>query len=277
MRFVWLILKVLLAKETIPVSKASRIATYCRLRLKQSLFTLTNSFPSSETIFGRTISLGDYRSFVHLYEEVFLGLEYYFRSSVAAPLIIDAGSNIGMATLFFKMLHPEAAVLCFEPGGSSFQCLSSNILGNYPDDVRCYKYALDTTSGDELLLHSGAEASLMASLLKERNAGGEVTAESVRTARLSDFIDRPVELLKMDIEGNEHAVLADLETNGKWDLIRQAIIEYHHHISGDDDKLGAFLGALEEKGFHYQIHASYRPPFTPGQFQDILIYAYRMQ
>jgi len=269
-----MIVKVLLSDETLPVSKTRRILTYCRLRAKQAICGWTGFRPSGERLFGKQLAVGDYQSFVHLYEEIFMGLEYYFHASVVTPLIYDAGSNIGVATLFFKLLYPEANVVCFEPSASSFRYLQHNIRSCHLDNVTAYRYALDSRSGDEIELFSAADASLMASTWRNRNAKHAVV-ESVETAMLSSFVDRPIELLKMDIEGNEHAVVEDLRVRDKWRYIQQTIIEYHHHISGDDDRLASFLEVLEEEGFHYQIHASFRPPFKRSQYQDIVIYAYR--
>ncbi|MEO5930268.1 MAG: FkbM family methyltransferase [Candidatus Kapaibacterium sp.] len=274
MNFFWLIIKVILFRESFPISKASRIITYIRICIKQRLFRLLRKHPTHEHIFGLSISLGDYASFLSLYEEIFMGMEYYFTSPTQAPIILDAGSNIGMAMLFFKKLYPQATITCFEPSGSSFACLQRNITDNGLHNVTAFQYALDSTADREIQLFSSVETSLMTSVLRERNSS-DVIVENVPTATLSSYIKGPVELMKIDIEGNEHAVMEDLRLNDRLKSVRQALIEYHHHISPDDDNLASFLGVLEEQGFHYQIHASFRPPFKRDRFQDMMIYAYR--
>lgn len=229
LRLVWSILQVLRSKERFPISRTRRIATYCRLCAKSALVRLSVIKPSKERLFGYSLALGDYASFVVMYEEIFMTMEYYFVSSTAAPLIIDAGSNIGMATLFFILLYPQARIICFEPGHGSYACLQENIKRNRLGDVTAHNFALDADPDREISLFSAVRTSLMASVRPERNTE-TATAERVRTATLSSYIHEPVELLKMDIEGNEHAVAEDLATHGAWKNVRQAIIEYHHHI-----------------------------------------------
>ncbi len=92
-------------------------------------------------------------------------------------------------------------------------------------------------------------------------------------APLSDFITGPIDLLKMDIEGSEIAALADLEASGRIQMVREMIIEYHHHLPGQEDKLSSFLDRLERSGFDYVLDAS--SPERIGGFQDILIRAIR--
>src|SRR5690242_10249467 len=51
----------------------------------------------------------------YLYREVFAEREYWFATDSPRPVILDCGSNIGMAILFFKSLYPEAEIFAFEP------------------------------------------------------------------------------------------------------------------------------------------------------------------
>src|SRR5690348_13832955 len=45
-----------------------------------------------------------YGFFLSLWREMYLEMPYYFRSASDVPVILDAGSNIGMSVLFFKQL-----------------------------------------------------------------------------------------------------------------------------------------------------------------------------
>jgi hypothetical protein len=99
-------------------------------------------------------------------------------------------------------------------------------------------------------------------------------ARKVRAARLSSYITKPVDLLKIDIEGAETEVISELHIAGKLKFIKQAIVEYHHHIDKDSDSLSVMLGILEAAGFGYQIGAALPEPFKAGQFQDVIVHAY---
>jgi len=95
--------------------------------------------------------------------------------------------------------------------------------------------------------------------------------------QLSTFIERQVDLLKLDVEGSEEGVLEELVSSSKIRLIDQMMIEYHHHIDENLDTLGEFLKRLEDAGFGYLLNSK-KWSFdkrTRGHFQDIGIYAYR--
>jgi len=103
-----------------------------------------------------------------------------------------------------------------------------------------------------------------------RGVGKETAVEA---APLSDFIDGPLDLLKIDIEGSETAAFEELEASGKMPLIGFMFIEYHHHLPGEDHGLFSFLSRLERCGFDYET-ASFMPK-AAGGFQDIVIRAWR--
>jgi hypothetical protein len=51
----------------------------------------------------------------------------YFESKNSQPVIVDVGSNIGLAILFFKRLYPSSTVIGFEPDPGAFEVLKRNI------------------------------------------------------------------------------------------------------------------------------------------------------
>jgi FkbM family methyltransferase len=42
------------------------------------------------------------------------------------PLIIDAGANIGLSTLFFSRIYPKARIICVEPERNNLELLAAN-------------------------------------------------------------------------------------------------------------------------------------------------------
>ena len=81
--------------------------------------------------------------------------------------------------------------------------------------------------------------------------------------------------MKMDIEGAETLVIEELSKKNKLKLIKQMVIEYHHHIDPKDDKFSKILRILEENDFGYKISSTLKSPLNREKFQDILIYAYK--
>jgi FkbM family methyltransferase len=206
----------------------------------------------------------------YMFNDIFIDQQYFFKSDSPRPFIIDCGSNIGMSILYFKTLYPESAIIGFEPAPDNFRILTENIRQNRLKDVVLVNKAV---GGEEGKMKFYGDDSLTASLVASRAAGQRVT--EVDVVRLSGYIDRPVDFLKLDIEGAEPVVLEDLAKTSKLQMIRQMTIEYHHHITPEEDSLSGFLKVLEDNKFGYQIQAAPDPPHSKKIFQDVMIYAYR--
>lgn len=218
---------------------------------------------------GFTVSYLDRASYVLLYREIFARQYYFFRAETDAPLIFDCGANIGMATIFFKWLYPKSKIHAFEPDPTTFSALERNISQNQLADVIAHNCALSSDNGQIDFFVNSVPGSLRNSTNGSRSQGAPV---KLPKRKLSEFITEPIDFLKMDIEGDEHQVIRELMASGKTTLIRQALIEYHHHIAGGSC-LADFLRILEQSGFDYQIHAP--AALASIAEQDILIYAQR--
>jgi FkbM family methyltransferase len=211
-------------------------------------------------------------SLIYMFEQLFIEREYHFPSNEVHPFIIDCGSNIGMSILFFKTLYPGAKVLGFEPDERAYACLERNISANRLGDVTVRNAALALRAG-KIRFFSDPErpGDLRMSSIAERLPG---PSREVDAVRLSDHVEAPVDFLKIDVEGSEMEVLKDLAQSGKLHFIRRMIIEYHHHIRPDENRLSELLALLEGAGFGYQISGAMPRPFAGPVFQDLLIYAY---
>jgi FkbM family methyltransferase len=115
------------------------------------------------------------------------------------PLIIDAGSNVGYAALYFSNLFPEACILAVEPDQTSFEILARHVRSNVK--IRPIHAALWSHN-------RGLE-------LKTTNTGswGNYVVEgagtpSQRLDSLANSIPRARPLIvKLDIEGAEREVV----------------------------------------------------------------------
>ena len=59
--------------------------------------------------------------------DIFTNREYYFECPAKAPSIIDCGSHIGIATLYFKILYPAAKVIAIVANSENVKILRKNI------------------------------------------------------------------------------------------------------------------------------------------------------
>jgi FkbM family methyltransferase len=209
-----------------------------------------------------------------LYREVFAEREYWFATDNPRPVILDCGSNIGMAILFFKALYPDCEITAFEPAPWACAAIEETIAANGLQGVTLHNAALAETDGTLELFHDPAHpGSAVMSVFEDRMPGEKV---SVPAVRLSRYISAPIDFLKLDVEGSELPVLRDLVASGTISRIGQMVIEFHHHLSPRVDNLSECLAILEQHGFGYQITSGQvYTPITRGQFQDVLVHAYR--
>src|SRR5207248_2149031 len=155
---------------------------------------------------------------IHLFRETFVDLDYQFEAATPTPLILDCGSNIGVSILFFKAIYPRSTVVAFEPAPSSFALLQENITANRIAGVQLHPFAGGASETDVPFFESNVPGSPTASTNVHRSGAGRTIVKQVR---LSRFIDRDVDFLKLDVEGSESDVLADLIASGKIRRIAQ--------------------------------------------------------
>jgi FkbM family methyltransferase len=254
------------------------LATYARLKASELLSSRdVRRGRRRTTVLGMPVLFYDHFWLLEMFEDIFLRRQYEFASSTERPSIVDAGSNIGLAILFFKRLYPDSSILGFEPDPAAFALLKENVAANGLEGVRLVNEAL-SDGREELDLHRDPDmpGSPQTSTTKSRMTG---TTMRVKATRLSEHLSGvdTVDFLKLDIEGAERTVLDELEAAGKLRLVQRLAIEYHHHLDVDDDALGDLLAALERSGFGYQLEARLdgAPGLRPGRPQNILVHAYR--
>lgn len=228
--------------------------------------------PRTARVLDYTVTAPTSWDLMFLYTEVFVKQEYWFEADTARPFIVDCGGNVGMATLYFKHLYPGAEVLTFEPDPVIFPLLERNVAENHLTGVRLENAALFDHDGQlDFFVDRSIPGGLINSVNPHRSSGDRISVPGVR---LSTYLDRPVDLLKVDVEGAEHAVLGELRDAGALHQVKVLVMEYHHHIDPAEDRLGEMLGLLEDAGFGYQLMATPEPEATEGGFQDVAVVAY---
>ncbi|MDP2912850.1 MAG: FkbM family methyltransferase, partial [Candidatus Omnitrophota bacterium] len=217
----------------------------------------------SEKISGYSVKFSDYRTFQSLFSDIFIHKEYDFVSDNDSPLIVDCGTNFGMSAIYFKIKYPRSRVICFEPHKETFKLLEENMVNNNFRGVELHDAALSDRGGTSRFYSDADKNNITGMSLTRRleEKGMRLAEESVKTVLLSDFIDGPVDFLKMDIEGSETDVLGDIRAKSKLALVKKIVCEYHYSASGQTNRLGALLDIVEGSGFRYAIRANAELPF----------------
>ena len=103
--------------------------------------------------------------------------------------------------------------------------------------------------------------------------------ESVRTVRLRDYLDRTIDMLKMDIEGAEVDVISDCAD--QLHNVKNLSVEYHS-FSGQKQRVDEIFKVLIESGFRLHVLHEYpaMPPLIApkerqGMDLQLVIFGYR--
>ncbi|WP_321476953.1 FkbM family methyltransferase [uncultured Paludibaculum sp.] len=185
------------------------------------------------------------------FQQVFLEEEYCWRGSVPRT-IVDAGANCGFASLWLASRFPEADLCSVEPHPALAQALRRTLALNSVQST-VIEAALTPKDGKATLFQGAL--STAHSLLAGMPLGGTGTVE-VETVSMPSLLAklgwRDVDLLKLDIEGGEVALLAG---SPEW-LRRVGGIVGELHGAYSPEQLTA---DLKPAGFSVEVRGS-RPP-----------------
>ena len=198
-----------------------------------------------------------------------------FSAESDSPVIIDCGANIGVSVLNYKRLYPGARIVAFEPDPMFLPVLKSNLARNGAGDVVVVEAAAWTTNGNVPFFCEGADGSRVI-----QGHESYPKSISVRSVDLSAYLDDPVDLVKMDIEGAEFEVIPHL--GKKLGQVKNLVVECHLY-NKDIGGFSRLLGVLASAGFRIALN-SYgrwvdlvrRSDPGPNEFdQYILLVAWR--
>ncbi|HEY1387201.1 MAG TPA: FkbM family methyltransferase [Ktedonobacterales bacterium] len=214
-------------------------------------------------------------SLLTTYRQIFVEGIYQVEGLGATPKIIDCGGNVGLSVSAFKRRYPQARILTFEADPTLAATLAQNVKSLGLANITVESKAVAGVNGDILFQPNGADGGHVV-------APDEARAIRVPGVRLSDLIDGPVDLLKLDIEGSEYDVIADLSQSGKIAQVKRLICEVHGNPS-TQHQFAELWERLNEAGFRLSLgHARAggspgETPFlrVPGVYYAVLVYAWR--
>ena len=185
---------------------------------------------------------------VDVFKQVFVDTEYRFESDEDPRVIVDAGANIGLTSVYYASRYPGCRILAIEPEGSNFDLLSRNV-SRYPN-VTPIHAALASEPGHVVIDDPDQGAWSFRTRAAEDAEPGSQRVESVTIGQLMDGhgIER-IDLLKMDIEGAEMDVMRHASV---WiDRVDAMVIELHERFMPGCTRV--FYNATP--GFEHEWHA----------------------
>jgi FkbM family methyltransferase len=131
--------------------------------------------------------------------------EYNLPRNIDSKFILDAGGNIGLATLFFAEYFPEATIVCCEPSLENLELLKLNTA--HLPNVKVLHCALGGKSSVGYIVQQNTSD----------HANVKVTAANDGNIAIYDYADLLkvsgvpyFDLIKIDIEGSEYDFLSSL-------------------------------------------------------------------
>lgn len=219
---------------------------------QERLAALPRYTPTTTQLLDHSVEVVDACTFLGGSQEIFGKGIYEFKAGTDAPYIIDCGANIGLSVIYFKNLYPGATVIAFEPDEAICNVLTRNVASFGFSGVTICREAIWKQNG---FIEFQVEGGFSGRIPKPEDQARIV---KVPARRLRDLLlDRPVDFLKVDIEGAEYEVLLDCQdVLGR---VKHIFIEYHSHVA-EPQRLNEILTILTRAGFRYHVHEAYTQP-----------------
>lgn len=208
---------------------------------------------------GYTYLINNFFEFLTIYKDIFIHNEYEFTPGTKTPNIIDCGAHIGLSVLYFKKHFPKATITAFEPNPGTFQLLKENVANNRLSGVRLVNKAVsDRNAALDFYIAKGKSGAWSCGDSAAPNPW--ITKEThqkiiVPAVKLSAYITKEVDLLKLDVEGMEARVLTEIQP--KLGKVRSIIMEYHGNKANNSNRFARIRSIFNSNGFRYRVHHPY--------------------
>jgi FkbM family methyltransferase len=129
--------------------------------------------------------------------------------------IVDAGSNIGLSSLYLKVFFPAAKAYCVEPDSSNFEALCKNLKLNHLNDCTAIHAAI--WHKNQMLslsnnFRDGKDWSISVEAV-EKKIDSPNKVEGITIAELMMQNNMSViDILKIDIEGAERYIFSSIQS-----------------------------------------------------------------
>lgn len=171
--------------------------------------------------------------------EVWVEEAYRLPVDLTPDTVVDLGANIGLTALWYAKRYRPSRVICVEPVADNARLARENLSTN---GVQAELLEAAVGPGDGRVAFHEARASNRGRMGQSGRRVRMVSMDTV-LARIPE--DVSIDLLKIDIEGAEEAVLkADLSWLRR---VRSLIVEFHPEWVDQSE----LVRLLEERGFRY--------------------------
>lgn len=226
----------------------------------------------------------------YIFSEIFSEQQYVQHNIVVreGDYIFDVGANIGLFVLFINQIQKNLKIFAFEPIEPVFKVLSDNIYLHDLTNVSLFKYGLNSENDVERVFtffpnmpgnsterpkDKMAQRDVMIEAIGQEQTNyffqnTQVVGEVRTLSRvIKDLSINSIDLLKIDVEGEELAVIQGIEPDD-WIKVKQIVAEVHDI----DNRLEQFKALLQNHGFEVKIEKNALLPAASNNFN---VYAAR--
>lgn len=168
--------------------------------------------------------------------------------SGSRPVIIDAGANIGLASLYFKTKFPSAQIVAVEPSKDNIFLLTKNLAST---DARIHRAAIH--SGAPIITLVDPEQGEWGYSTHKSEIRPAATLDTVACVKFRDLLEaneRPF-ILKVDIEGGELGEFNDDQLLSQFAVI---IVELHDWLYPAEGTSTSFIKFAARADFDFVYH-----------------------
>lgn len=146
------------------------------------------------------------------FDKIFLNQEYDFIVKKCPKVIVDAGANIGLASIYFANRYPESKIIAIEPEASNYEMLKMNVVP-YSNVIPLHAALWDKNEEISLVDPGLGTSGFMT---KGKDSQEEYLGKMCHKVRgmtvdkvMADNGLERIDILKIDIEGAEREVFRD--------------------------------------------------------------------
>jgi len=197
-------------------------------------------------LIDKEIGVPDIASYNFMHKEIFSQEIYKFYTGNKEPYIIDCGANIGLSIIYLKSLYPDSKIVAFEPDPEIFQILKGNVEAFNFDQIELIQKGLWNIDTSLFFKSEGADAGQIGEIDKNN----PTPEKRIEVVSLKPYLQKPVDFLKLDIEGSETIVLKDIKNDLK--NVKNIFVEYHSFVN-QKQTLNEIIEILTNANFRLHI------------------------
>jgi len=200
--------------------------------------------------FSFPVSLRSNTSDIKAFKQILWKNSYDISLPEKPSIIIDAGANIGLASVYFSNKYPKAIIYAIEPESGNFKLLENNT--QFYKNVVRYHNALSNKPNLQLQVIDNGHSNWGFTTEEAKNVEKSFIVETVHTITIDEIVQENnieiIDLLKIDIEGAEKELFESNYQN--WiPKTRCIVIELHDRLKPRSSH--SFFKAISEYSFSF--------------------------